>query len=278
MFYYISIYMNIINSDIYRNKGFHLLDALSSQGKRTFTNDEAQAILGISKHNVMAILGHLRRQQHIVTLTQGLYAVLPPSQRRHGLHSLPVLDSLMRHRHSPYYIGLLSAADYFGATHYKPQVLQVIVPKQLPLRRANTLGIRLYVAKHFSDIGITKIKHPSGYIAFSTPALTMLDLVQYASQCGGLNNVYLVIQTLAPQVQRKALAQAIAEYHYASAIQRLGFLLEQSMVDDKLIRVLRQWTKKHRLSRIALSTQEPKRGPVHPAWQVIVNTTLEEPT
>ena len=46
------------------------------------------------------------------------------------------IDNLMRYYKAPYYVGLLSAAAYYGSSHQSPQILQVITnPSRRQIRK-----------------------------------------------------------------------------------------------------------------------------------------------
>ena len=58
------------------------------------------------------------------------FMIIPAEYQKLG--SLPphwVIDSLMRYLKQDYYIGLLSAASFYGATEQQPMTFQVITDK-----------------------------------------------------------------------------------------------------------------------------------------------------
>ena len=258
-----------------RNKGFAFVEALEGDAKRTFTVSEAQQRLGVPKKHALAILGTLRRQKRIVTLTKGLYALWHPSERKQGLHPLPILDALMRFRKTGYYVGLLSAADHYGSAHHKPQVLQVVLPRQLQFRKAKNLRISFHAHKGFPLKGIVRVKNPGGTIAFSSPELTALDILYFESACGGFGNVCLVIHDLIRLLDRRNLKEMIQAYPHAASIQRLGFLMEYFKADPPLIKPVEQWAGQRTLAPVALSPGYPKKGRLRKNWGVIENASVE---
>lgn len=257
-----------------RNKGIYLIESLQAQGKRTFTLEEAQKILKMERPNIRMLLSRLKRQKRILALTRGLYALWHPSERRWGLHPLPVLDSLMRFKKTGYYIGLLSAADHHGAAHQKPQVLQVIVPKQLHLRNLSSLGIFFHVKRGFPGRGLEQGKTPAGYVFYSSPELTALDIVSFQPACGGFENVCLVIKDLIPQLDPGRLEETAKNYPVTACLQRLGYLLEYFEAPPKLIRILRETTRARSSVPVSLSPSHPKMGPIEERWKVIKNTPV----
>lgn len=258
-----------------RNTGLKLLDDLEAAGKRTFTTGDAMKRLGSGRKNTLATLGGLKRAKRIVSLTKGLYALWHPSERKWGIHPLPILDALMRYRNSPYYVGLLSAADHYGVAHHKPQVLQVIIPKQIRFRKAEELAISFHVLKKFPFEGLSTIKTQSVMVIFSSPERTALDLFYFESVCGGFKNICLVIQNLISKLKPEDLEKMIDKYPYSSSIQKLGYMLENFNADRRLLRIVTKWARNKKLPNIALSYRLPKKGKVHQLWHIIENTKIE---
>ena len=155
-----------------KNKGQNYLDELLAKGKRVFTNQEAECFLGTSSQATLQTLHRLNNKQEIVTLTQGLYAILEPSERKHGLRLWPIIDAVMKYKKLSYYVGLLSGAEFYGAAHHKPMALQVIIDKRITFRKSENLGLEIHFKKRFPEFGIEKKKSPSGYVNLSSPALT----------------------------------------------------------------------------------------------------------
>lgn len=260
----------------YRNIGFKLIETLESEGRRTFTIENAMKRLGVGRKNTLAILGSLKRAKRVVSLTNGLYALWHPSERRWGIHPLPLLNDLMQYRNCPYYVGLLSAADYYGAAHHKPQLLQVMIPKQMKFGKAQQLGISFHVFNQFPAEGLAPVKTQGGKTIFSLAERTALDLFYFESACGGFKNICLVIRDLIPKIKSEDLEKIIYQYPYSSSIQKLGYMLEHFHADKQLLNILGNWATHNKLSNIALSARLPKRGKVHSLWHIIENASIEE--
>lgn len=258
-----------------RNRGFELVELFEAEGKRTFTIEEAARRLQTNRANTLAIIGNLRRAKRVIALTKGLYALWHPSERKWGIHPLPVLDALMSFRKSPYYVGLLSAADNYGAAHQKPQRLQVLIPKQLNFRRAQGLALSFHVNKSFPKVGIGMLKTPSGGVAISSPELTALDLFYFESACGGFGNICLVIRDIISKLNKENLKVVADSYPHPSSVQRLGYLLERLNADTVLLNILKKWADGASLSPVALTSSYPKKGPVHSRWRIVENASVE---
>lgn len=258
-----------------KNNGFYLLRELQRTGRSIFTVADAQCLLKGSRPAVMAMINRLRQNGLIVTLTNGLYAILQPTEQTHGLQPLRVLDSLMRYLGTGYYVGLLSAANHWGAAHHKPQILQVITAQRHFLKRLKKLKMEFYLKKNFPKVGVLSAKTPFGYHQISTPELTALDVITYETRSGGFNNVCLVVRDLITSMQEKSLLVCCKNYDTLSSIQRLGYMMEAYRAPKKLYAPLKQWIRNQMRLPIPLYAKEKRKGHIHQDWKIIENVPLE---
>jgi len=88
-----------------------------------FSAEEAVGALGATVLATRAALRRLRQKGELAMPYKGFHVVVPPEFRNIGCvpagHFIP---SLMAYLEEKYYAGLLSAAEYHGAVHQRPQV------------------------------------------------------------------------------------------------------------------------------------------------------------
>lgn len=255
--------------------GFFLIQELQRAGKQVFTVADATTLLGGSRLSVMAVLTRLRQKHLIVTLTNGLYAILQPTEQTYGLRPLRVIDPLMKQMGTDYYVGLLSAANHWGGAHHKPQILQVITSQRHFLKRLKDLKIGFYLKKHFMKVGVVSAKSAFGYHQVSLPELTALDVISFETRCGGFNNVCLVVRDLIGMMNEKQLIKCCKAYEVTSCIQRLGYMLEKYQAPQKLYDSLKQWIGGKHPTPVPLFAKGGRKGPIHQSWKIIENVTLE---
>ena len=224
-----------------KNKGFFLIQEFQRRGKPLFTVPEAQSLLKVSRPSIMATLARLRRDHLIVTITNDLYAILQPTEQPYGLRPLRILDPFMKHLNSDYYVGLLSAANHWGAAHHKPQMLQVLTARRHFLKRLEKLKIRLVLKKHFPEVGIVSAKASFGFYNISSPELTALDVIRYEKICGGFNNICLAVRDLIGEMKEHLLMNCCKNYGTMSSIQRLGYMMENYKAPEKMLTSLKKW-------------------------------------
>ena len=78
------------------------LDKLRSQGKRFFTFAQILSDLGTSVNSIKGGIFRLKKEGKIITPAEELTVIL------------------MRYLEVEYYVSLLSAASFYGASHQKP--------------------------------------------------------------------------------------------------------------------------------------------------------------
>ena len=99
---------------------------IRSKGKLIFSTSEAILALGISRAQLYNSVYRLRKKGELVSPFQGIYVPVPPEYRPIGcLPPNELIPLLMEYLDLPYYVGILSAAKYHGASHQKPMEFQM---------------------------------------------------------------------------------------------------------------------------------------------------------
>lgn len=225
-------------------------------------------------------LKRLVDKKQIVSVHKGYYLVLPPQYRSKGI--LPpalFLDAMMKELDRPYYLALLNAAAYHGASHQQPQEFFVvtILPALRPMQKR---GLKLnYISKkEIPDKLLDTKKTEAGYLKISNPVLTATDLIQYAKRVGGLNRVATVLAELAESMKPVGFNSALMQHVPVTALQRLGYLLDKVIGNQPLADALYKALEKNNatLFRIPLKAAARDKGfPSDEKWKVIINTTVE---
>jgi predicted transcriptional regulator of viral defense system len=248
---------------------------LVTKGRYSFSSNEAALALGTSPVATRAALRRLRQKGEVAMPYKGFYVVVPPEYRNAGcLPAGHFLPALMEHLGEKYYAGLLSAAEFHGAAHQRPQVFQVVVAKNKPEITCGQIRVSFVARKNMELIPTTDFKTPRGYLKISTPEATAYDLVGYPNHGAGLDNVATVLAELAEKLNGKELVRLAGLSPIAWA-QRLGYLLERAGAREKTA-ALAQY----------ITMQNPPPTPLSPSlpvegrnrlmpWNLLVNTPVE---
>jgi len=257
------------------------LDNLLAKGAYGFPKDALQQQMpGYSDIAIKRALNRLSTKKKIVSLNKGYYLMIPPQYASKGV--LPpqlYLDAFMKHLQRPYYVGLLNAAAFHGASHQQPQ--EYFVMTDFPvLRPTQKKGLKInYISiKEYPQSLIEKRKTEAGYLNISNAALTAGDLIQFEKRIGGLNRAATVLNELAEVIKPTDFTPAVLRHVHVTALQRLGYLLENACINTELADALFETIKLEKLSlfRIPLRTAYVTKGfSSDNRWKVIVNTEIE---
>jgi predicted transcriptional regulator of viral defense system len=265
---------------IVKSASIHLedfLNELQSKGRYSFTLPQVAEHYQRSKKALHQALFRLQRQNKITSVRRGFYVIIPPEYSSWKiLPPLRFIDDLMKFLDKPYYVGLLSSASMQGVSHQQPQVFQVIIGK--PALRTilkNGLKIEFFVKSVIPKTGIEKKKTEVGYVNAASAELTALDIILYYKQVGGFSRVLTLLDELAEvMTPEKLLAQA-KEVNNLAVIQRLGYLLDIKLGQDKLAAPLFGLAKEKNYKPVPLKPEvSTKRFPLNKKWRVIENSSV----
>lgn len=255
------------------------VDARQRLGHYSFTDAELASSSAQTAVARRAALGRLRRQGRVVRpLPRRRFFVIVPHEH-HSLGAPPLswyLDALMRFLGvADYYLGLLTAAQWHGASHFAVQETQVVVPRQLRPIRVGRERIRFITKAAGATTPVETRTLESGVIRISTPEATAADLVRYPDAAGGLNLVATVLAELGGRLKPDALPAVFAHDPDLAAAQRLGYLLDQ-VGDVRLTAPLARWLARQRPRVRPLDPQAPvKEAGLNERWRLWVNATVE---
>lgn len=251
------------------------VDGLASAGQHHFTASDAREALGVSAAAAKLALGLLARKSIIAQPARDFYVIVPPEYRSLGcLPAEEFIPSIMHFRARPYYAGLLSAAQYHGAAHRRPQQFQVLVQNPLRPIKCGQVRAAFVVRKHLRMVPTQFFNTPRGKIRVSTPEATAIDLVGYRNRVGGLDQVAAVLAELADQIDPQKLVP-VAQTAPIPWVQRLGYLL--SLVDSgDRADTLRGYVRSEaRQSVPLLPGVSHSQAPRDEDWKVFVNSEVE---
>jgi predicted transcriptional regulator of viral defense system len=174
-----------------------------------------------------------------------------------------------------YYVGLLTAAQWHGASHFAIQETQVMAPRQMRPIQVGREKIRFFMKTDAVETPVETRNLDNGPIRVSTPEATAADLVDYIAATGGLNLVTTALAELAKKLKAGTLQTAVANGSNIATAQRLGYFLEQ-VADDSLTTPLARWVAKQHPRALPLDAKAPVKGaPFNERWRLWVNASVE---
>ena len=246
------------------------------QGMRySFSKDEALDETGLTDNAFKMAASRLKNKNRLISPRRGFYVIIPPQYQRRGTPPASYfIDPMMNYLEEDYYVGILSAADLYGASHHAPQQFQVVVSRQIQEIQRERLHIVFVKNKHLDKTPVTERNTETGTMKVSTPEATALDLIYYDDRAGHLDNVATVLDDLAETLDPKELLKVAKNYHSRASVQRLGYILEFLGYEEQVSK-LADWLKEQEPSRVPLSTYDERGGAERDRrWEVIVNREL----
>ena len=249
------------------------VDEQQSRGRYVVTGADL-APLGLSPSAQAAALDRLVQNGRLAKIgyRRGVWVIVPPEHQAMGgppaiwvLHDLGI----------PYYVALRSAAEWYGATHYALQVLQVMVARRLQPMRIGRQRVRFILRADLDAVPTRMVPGQVAPLRCSTPEATALDLVRFMSAAGGLTAVAGALQQMQAQIATTGLQQALSAIGDAPNTQRLGYLLA-TIGHRRGAVVCERWLRTHatrvvRLEHGAHAAEPTPATPTDQQWKLLIN-------
>lgn len=251
------------------------IEKLLRRGAITFSKEEALRTLDCSEIAFMRSAQRLQKKGLLLRLVSGFYVIIEVEYRDAGgpppIHYLP---KLMNYLGLPYYLGLLSAAAFHGATHQAVLETQVMTSKPLRLVKYGKSRLRFITNKFTEKIPKVPLQTPHGEVLVSTPEATLFDLLRYDRRAAGLSHIATVTLEMTENIKGNKLP-AIAEiYNDTPLAQRVGYILE-TFSNRKASASLHKWLKEREVSLIKLRPGVDSKQEINSKWSLDINAHIE---
>ena len=249
---------------------------LQEKGRYAFTFDDLRNYFDLSEESLLQGLFRYKQKKQVAQIRKGFYAIITPEYSKQGM--LPYhlfIDDLMKSLNKPYYVALLSASALHGAAHQQPMEYYIIAQTPAP-RSINSKKLKIsFLSKNtWEQDDIIQKTTDAGYINVSSPELTALDLLVYVEKIG-LNRITTVLHELAQSIKVSSLSRTIKKYPNTPVLQRMGYIMDKLLKEEKIAEVLLKNLKERTVSPVLLSTHVSKNGLLDETWKVIINMEIE---
>jgi predicted transcriptional regulator of viral defense system len=180
----------------------------------------------------------------------------------------------MKYLGGNYYLGMLTAAMLHGASHQKPQHVQIVRDKEFQSVEKGAYHISFFYKKDIPDDCCEQRQSPAGYFRISTPEVTAYDILRYPKACPSLDLAATILRELGEKISPDRLAALVDSGAEVAVLQRLGWLLDYTGWGEKTGPLADKLRGKQTLWR-PMRTDLPKDGPRDPRWRVVVNAEIE---
>ena len=248
---------------------------LAAHGRYHFTSVELRSVLGVSASATRQALSRMAAKGRIASPARGFYVIVPPEYKRLGcLPADQFIPALMERRKVRYYAALLSAAQYHGAAHHRPQAFQVILGKNRPSISCGSVKVSFVARRNVADVPVQSFNNPRGTILVSTVEATAVDLVGYMHHAGGVDRVAGLISELGEGMDPRRLVDA-SKSAPIPWVQRLGYLLEHVGSGDNAVLLKEHVQERARNFTKLLPAASAENAPRSKDWRLHVNATIE---
>jgi hypothetical protein len=252
------------------------------EGRVTFSIDEIKEHFRNSSSRAIELsLNRLVAQKKIVSVWKGFYVIIPVEYAFHGIVP-PTLyvDYLMKHINRKYYVALLNAAEFYGAAHQRPQQYSVVCefPFIRDLTKKDICVHFVVTRKTIPQSWLKPFNTEKGIVLVSKPELTAADLITFQKEIGGLNRACTVLYELMEVVKFGKLDKTFFDYVPTPTVQRLGYLLENSVEQPKQADILYSKAGTHgcKFRKIPLKYNKPTENcEMNAKWKIIINENIE---
>jgi len=245
---------------------------LNNRGVWSFTSADARQ--NVDRDLPFAIQ-QMRQAGRLVDPARGFYVIIPEEiSLTDRLPADRYIDDLMEFHQRPYYVGLLTAAFFYGSAHQSPQVFQVITDRPRKPLRVRGGKVRFFTKQNIELIPVTRRNTPTGYMRISTPETTILDLVKYDRWIGGMDHVANVISEMIDQVRVAPFVESAGSFS-TPVLQRIGYVFEL-IGYEKGVRKVENLLANRLTPYTPLESSDPKIiAPKNERWKLILNTDIE---
>jgi predicted transcriptional regulator of viral defense system len=251
-------------------------DQRVGRGQSLFSLSEALQETGAQIAAVRVAMHRAMREGRIARVGDGFYVVVTPEYRSQGAPPYEwVVDARFQRLGQPYYLGLLTAAQYHGAGHQKPMEIQVMTHRQMrPFIFGKQKVQPIYRKAWPSDVMLESRLTRTGTFRLSCREWIWVDAVRYPAHAAGFDNIATLIRELGEGIRLRKLALACQQNIETPVLQRLGWLLGQ-FGRPAWVDIVKHALQGRSLQTVPLETGNESEGPVDPIFRVRINIQPE---
>ena len=260
--------------------GIELARLLAYEGDRVFTTDRARELapqVGLKDAYLGESLHHLRRNNWIVSLRRGLYALSPTVPGVAAAHEFEIAMALV----DPAAISHWSALHHHGLTEQVPRDVFILttkgtwIPRSKESKHRQSSGsyeagdttYRFVQVKRDRFFGTEKVWVGDARVSLTDLERTLLDGLSMPQYCGDFAEVLHAFELGLERLNTERITEYAIRLGTTTA-KRLGWALEsQGVTLSKLGELAALPTKGYR----KLDPTGPRRGPCNSRWMVQEN-------
>ena len=215
------------------------------------------------------IIFRLNKKGVLKTLTRGIYFYSPIESGPSGQNINEFLVPPILFPSGNYYIGYSTMYNYYGLTD---QIFQFMYVLNTSVQREKIIGNIQFKMLKISPkrmYGLEKVKINNTEVIVSDKERTLVDLIYFPEPVGGLKNAFEILKEQIKNIDMKKFIKYVLKFTNILTMKRIGFVLEQSGIDDKPLAPLVKRVKK--TSLVVLYKSKSRKGKINKKWMLIEN-------
>lgn len=272
--------VNLGKRDLIRHMSLpEYLNYLQLQGRHYFLTSNLEKALGVKKSSISPSLSRLAKQKRLKMIKRGFGVLFDVNGREPEPSSY--IDALMKHIGTNYYVGLLSAASYWGASHQASMSYQVFTEKNTKDINFERGRVEFITRRHLKlERWVRRVSTTKGYFRVSSPELTAIDLISFPRKSGHLNNIATVLEELVENWNGNAMASLCVSHEVPTvALQRLGYILDEVLLLKKHSAYIEKALKQRHPAESTLAKlikgKKTRDYEFNEKWNLYINTEVE---
>jgi len=255
--------------------GSDLLTAITRQGKRIFTYEDAVQAFDGSNRRLNELLFTLVKRGWLQRLEKGKYLILPfeaGREREWTEHEFIIASYLIE----PYYIGFRSTLNYYGYTEQISRTVYIVSTKRKlkPSLEISGVTYRMVNMQERKFFGFQTITLDGYKINISEREKTIVDCLDQIGYCGGIAEIAKALWLGREEIDFTKLAEYSRRNGNKASSQRLGYLIE--MLGFKAERAVDILFQSQSTRYALLDTLSAPKGKYLRRWKIIVNLPEKE--
>ena len=250
-------------------------------GLFTFTHNDILTSFPEMKPGAMSrALTREVNKGHIMSPLRGFYVIITDEYALRGTVPQEMyIDQMMQHLGRNYYVALLNAGSYHGASHQAPMSFCVMIePPSMRNKMTDKYNTLYFCKSNIPNSYIERRQTRTGYINISNPELTAVDLLTYQKKIGGVTRAATMLAELVEKIDFSRLDDFFIKSVPVSSLQRLGYILEivleEQAAADSLYKLLKQTDVN--LQTVPLKPDKPTNAyEQNYRWKVTINQEIE---
>ena len=212
-----------------------LLLTLEEKGLSVFTIDDAKAILETTDSSVWHIMNNLVHKNRIKRIQRSKYLLVPARAGIKG-HWSEYPWIIVPYLIDVYYVGFLTAMNYWGMTEQIPYTVFVATTKRKRNLEFGNQKFEFVTLSKKKFFGFVKEKAgKTEFFNISSKEKTIVDGLTHPEYCGGIPEVAKAMWNVREEINWDTVFEMSKQIGLSVVLRRLGYLLDLMEIKQNVI-------------------------------------------